>query len=879
LYQHERTGLRRSSAIVRPDLNERSHAVRPALQNGTVAHNTLEFHQPGCGTSHVTASHLQHPMRLSAPGKFLLLQGQKFWVKGVTYGTFRPDPVTGDQFPDEAGVARDFALMRLHGINTVRTYTVPPRWLLDLAAEHDLHVMVGIPWEQHIAFLDDSSRTRRIEHEVQAAIDGCREHAAVLCYSIGNEIPASIVRWHGAKAIERFLKRLYRSGKESDPHALITYVNFPTTEYLDLSFLDLLCFNVYLEHQHALDAYLARLHNLAGDRPLILAEVGLDSRRHGEQRQGAVLDWQLRTIFRAGCAGAIVFSWTDEWYRGGYDIEDWDFGLTTRPRRIKPAMRSVEHAFQSAPCVPEDGSKVSVVICTYNGSRTIRRCLEGVKELRYKNYEVVVIDDGSTDETANIVRQFPVRMIQTPNRGLSSARNTGMKEATGEIVAYLDDDAWPDPDWLGYLVQRFETTAHAGIGGPNIPPPNDSWIAECVANAPGGPHHVLLSDCVAEHLPGCNMAFRKSCLEIIGGFDEQYRAAGDDVDVCWRLQRQGWTLGFAPGATVWHHRRSSVRAYWRQQKGYGKAEALLERKWPDKYNGWGSARWQGRIYDNGLIKALGSRQRIFHGPAGSALFQSIYEPAATMWQSIPMMPEWNLLIAAAIALSLLSLLWPPLGAVSIAAGIGVSVSVLQAAQGARRARFHQRAASWQWAVKRRGVTALLHLLQPLARLSGRLQSGLRPWRRHVEMAGTWPRLQQLKFWTETWRAPENILRGVEASVRGHRAAVIKGGDFDSWDLEIRVGLFGMVRMIMGIEEHGGGRQMVLFRLWPRMSRAALAASAAGFILAAAAVLDGAWIPGLILLLIGSVPVLRMIQEAGVAVAVLSDSLHQSWRNS
>jgi len=109
--------------------------------------------------------------------------------------------------------------------------------------------------------------------------------------------------------------------------------------------------------------------------------------------------------------------------------------------------------------------------------------------------------------------------------------------------------------------------------------------------------------------------------------------------------------------------------------------------------------------------------------------------------------------------------------------------------------------------------------------------------------------------------------------------VIKGGDFDSWDLEIRVGLFGMARMIMGIEEHGGGRQMVLFRLWPRMSRAALAASAAGFILAAAAVLDGAWIPGVILLLIGSVPVLRMIQEAGVAVAVLSDSLHQSWRNS
>ena len=157
--------MRRSSAIVRPDLNERSHAVRPALQNGTVAHNTLEFPQTACGTIHLTASHHQHPTRLSAPGKFLLRQGQKFWVKGVTYGTFRPDPVSGDQFPDEAAVARDFGLMRLHGINTVRTYTVPPRCLLDLAAEHDLHVMVGIPWSSTLPSWTirhglDGSRTR-----------------------------------------------------------------------------------------------------------------------------------------------------------------------------------------------------------------------------------------------------------------------------------------------------------------------------------------------------------------------------------------------------------------------------------------------------------------------------------------------------------------------------------------------------------------------------------------------------------------------------------------------------------------------------------------------------------------------------------------------
>ena len=117
------------------------------------------------------------------------------------------------------------------------------------------------------------------------------------------------------------------------------------------------------------------------------------------------------------------------------------------------------------------------------------------------------------------------------------------------------------------------------------------FIAECVASSPGGPVHVLQSDQEAEHIPGCNMAFRRDCLQEIGGFDEQFRVAGDDVDVCWRIQERGWKLGFSPAAMVWHHRRNSLRTYWKQQKGYGKAEALLENKWPEKYNAAGHITW------------------------------------------------------------------------------------------------------------------------------------------------------------------------------------------------------------------------------------------------------------------------------------------------
>src|SRR5262249_46223401 len=466
--------------------------------------------------------------RPRAEGKFLFVGEEKFYVRGVTYGPFRPDS-RGSQYHERDFVERDFAQMAASNINAIRTDTVPPVWLLDLAHQHGLRVMVGMPWEQHITFLDDNKRARDIQRRVCEGVRACAGHPAVLCYVIGNEIPTSIVRWHGRRRIEHFLEEMFWAAKGEDPGALFTYVNYPSTEYLQLPFVDLFCFNVFLESQDRLVRYLARLHSLAGDRPVILTEIGLDSLRHGEEKQAQVLDWQVRTTFAGGCAGAFLFNWTDEWHRGGYDIEDWKFGLTRRDRSAKPALETVGRAFAEIPFARGLAwPRISVVVCSYNGASTLRDCLGGLRRVRYPNFEVIVVDDGSTDATAAIVREFDVRLIRTGNRGLSAARNTGMEAATGEIVAYTDNDCRPDPEGLTYLAAAFQNSNHVGVGGANLAPPGDGPIAECVANAPGGPVHVLLSDEVAEHIPGCNMAFRKSSLEAIGGFDPQFRTAGDD---------------------------------------------------------------------------------------------------------------------------------------------------------------------------------------------------------------------------------------------------------------------------------------------------------------------------------------------------------------
>lgn len=808
-------------------------------------------------------------------GKFIFAGDEKLYLRGVTYGTFRPDSAGGD-YPPPAVVECDFARMAANGINTLRTYTPPPIWLLDAARRHGLYVLLGLPWEEHVTFLDDHQRAHDIVERVRGQVRTCAGHPAVLGYAIGNEIPAPIVRWHGARRIARFLERLYQVVKAEDPHALVTYVNYPSTEYLELPFVDFVCFNVYLESPDAFSAYLARLQNLALNRPLVLAELGLDSRRNGEETQACTLSWQLRAAFAAGVAGAFVFAWTDEWYRGGYEVEDWDFGLTDRQRRPKPALDAVRQVFDAAPFPPaRRWPRISVVVCSYNGMGTIDDCCAGLSRLAYPDYEVIVVDDGSRDSLAAVVGKYGFRTITTPNRGLSSARNTGLAAATGEIVAYLDDDAHPDPHWLTYLAATFLSTTYAGVGGPNIPPPGDGPIAECVANAPGGPTHVLVSDHEAEHLPGCNMAFRVEPLRAIGGFDPRFRAAGDDVDVCWRLQARGWRLGFSPGAVVWHHRRNSVRTYWKQQLGYGQAEALLERKWPEKYNGAGHLTWAGRLYGLGLPRSLNwLRGRIYQGPGGSAPFQALYQPAPGVVWSLSLMPEWYLAIAVLAGLTALGVTWSPLLLAGPLLALAVGALLVQAALGAARASFPSapRGRLTRWRL--RLLTSALYLLQPLARLLGRWRAGLVPWRRRGVRGVTWPLPGAASLWSERWRSTTDWLATLDTALRATGASVRGGGDYDHWDLEARDGVLGTARALLVVEEHGGGRQLVRVRWWPRYSPSVLLLGLPLVALATGAAASGAPSVGILFAALAVVLVLRALHECAVAIGALRRALRQ-----
>lgn len=768
--------------------------------------------------------------RVRVDGKFFRAGAEKFFIKGVTYGPFAPGP-DQSHLPSQVQAARDFELIRALGANTVRIYHPPPRWLADLAQEFGLRLLVDIPWSHHLCFLDSPQRLQEARDVVRQTVAALAGHPAILAYSVANEIPPDIVRWFGPRRVAAFLEELVDVAKAADPGCLCTFTNFPPTEYLRPRNLDFHCFNVYLHQPRAFDNYLARLQMIADLKPLVLGEFGMDSLREGEAQKSAMLAWQIETAFRNGLAGAVVFSFTDDWWRAGRPVEDWTMGLTTRERVPKPSFETVRTAFQQAPYFPlPQTPKVSVVVASYNGARTLKACLDSLQTLHYPNYEVILVDDGSTDTTPHLAAQYPsVLYIRQTNQGLSAARNTGIAVATGEIIAFTDSDCRADEDWLYYLVGDLLRGQFAGIGGHNFLPPEDSLVAAAVMASPGGPAHVMLTDRLAEHIPGCNMAFWKWALDAVGWFDPVFRKAGDDVDICWRLQQQGLQIGFSPAGFVWHYRRSTVEAYLKQQQGYGEAEALLIRKHPEYFNALGGSLWAGRIYTTAKLGVLAKREIVYHGIFGTGLFQTLYAPRPAF--TLMLMTSFEYHMVVTLPLLLLSVPFQfllPVAATSLLATLGICIAA------ACQAELPAHRQVW-WS---RPMVALLYLLQPIVRGWARYRQRLtyRPTPVNalekldsMALRDSGEPLEQTAYWAEHWVDRVDFLKGILHRLENEGWQHKPDNGWSDYDVEIYGSRWSRVQLTTVAEMFAGGRQLFRCRLrssWSLPARVAFGAAVA-----------------------------------------------------
>jgi Glycosyl transferase family group 2 len=407
-----------------------------------------------------------------------------------------------------------------------------------------------------------------------------------------------------------------------------------------------------------------------------------------------------------------------------------------------------------------------------------------------------------------------------------------------------------DPEWLTYLVQAFCDSQIGVAGGPAIVPDDDPWFAQCVARAPGAPTPVLLDDRIAEHVPGCNCAFRTDALAAIGGFNPLFRRAGDDVDVCWRMQAQGWKIGFAPAALAWHRHRASTSAYWRQQIGYGEGETWLMREHPDKFVR-GRIDWHGHIYSPlPFLRSLRTT-RINSGPFGTAGFPSVYRTDAKAVSYLPHSGRWQIAWIVTLAAALAALLagsWfaVPLLAAAVAA---LSVTVIKCAAHGFRSDVDQlppisrysRASS---RIIYRFAIAWLHFVQPFARLSGRVRGLVnRPEAHARSKPGTAERVDaglslrdiadafrlflslpaERSYWSESWVELAGLLRALADRLRQQRAVSqieIDSGWWEDRDLTVvRQGWFRLdVRAL--VEDHGGGRCLQRFAVHSRLTTAA-----------------------------------------------------------
>lgn len=563
---------------------------------------------------------------LSVHGRFFQRDETRLFLRAVTYGPFPPDSRPDDDF--ELGkIARA-------GFNTVRTYETPSRRFLDLLAENGLTLMTTIPWHWDSLFCENRESIRAARRALTSFLVEEGDHPALGAILVANEIRPDLVRFMGPLAVRDVLEELIAHGRELAPEVLFAYSNYPTTEYLEPRNADFTAFNVYLEEQASFERYLRRLHNIAGDRPLLLTEFGyntFDREETGENlelAQKEKLSWALQTALREAAAGFTCYAWSDRWFNGGREVTRWSFGLTRRDGSEKPALLALSEMpntfLQAIPFL----EKYSVVICTRNGAARLCENLLFFEDIEDENFELLIVDDGSTDQTSEIVAQFlersrlDVRALRQEPAGLSAARNLAAREAAGTVVAYIDDDARPHPLWLHYLRVAFAKGPQvAAAGGPNLAPEPKSLQNALVTACPGNPSHVLLDDTTAEHLPGCNFAIRREVLLEVGGFDEQFHTAGDDVDLCWRLCEAGHELAFHAAACVSHDRRPDASSFIRQQKGYGKAEADLFRKHPERF-GRGGIRWEGVVYTGATMTPLASSV-IYHGPMGEAPFQML----------------------------------------------------------------------------------------------------------------------------------------------------------------------------------------------------------------------------------------------------------------
>ncbi len=290
----------------------------------------------------------------------------------------------------------------------------------------------------------------------------------------------------------------------------------------------------------------------------------------------------------------------------------------------------------------------SVILCSHNRAEQLTQALPQLFALRYPGtWEIIVVDNASTDATTAVAQRLavqapvPVRVITEPRLGLSAARNAGIQAAQGEVLAFTDDDAQPEPGWLAGLAEALRPEAVLAVGGPvqaafASPPP--LWLSAhflpYLALWDLGPEPLRLS--YNEYPRGINMAFKRQAFTLAGEFSLYLGRKGhqllscEEIEFCLRLERLGGEIWYTPAARV-AHRIDPVRIspQWLQARfaAQGASEAILNQL----HAGWAGV-WQGRRLYPRVLRLLHTELR---GPGRELLLTCLHHSQRGYWRRLP----------------------------------------------------------------------------------------------------------------------------------------------------------------------------------------------------------------------------------------------------
>lgn len=232
---------------------------------------------------------------------------------------------------------------------------------------------------------------------------------------------------------------------------------------------------------------------------------------------------------------------------------------------------------------------VSVVVGIRNEEKFIEECIESLLNLDYPrdSYEIIIVDGMSTDKTRDIIQKYPVKLFLNEKKNVAAARNLGVKNAMGELVAFTDGDCKVDPQWLKALVHEMQASPDDVVcfGGPNLIFDTDPVFGRVVGYAQesflGSGGSAQSKNSTKKHyvgsLPNCNAMYKKAAVQKAGGFDERF-IVGQDCDLNYRIGKKGNKFLYIPKAQVLHHRRGTFKSFSVRMFKYGMWMAELFKK-------------------------------------------------------------------------------------------------------------------------------------------------------------------------------------------------------------------------------------------------------------------------------------------------------------